>query len=55
MLLNHYGAELVICEPTPSSRTATCQQISQERDYLIIPPYDHRDVIAGKYISIQDY
>ena len=46
--IEHYGAELVLCEPTPSSRTSTCSQISQEREFLIIPPYDHRDVIAGK-------
>ena len=46
--IEHYGAELVICEPTPSSRTATCSQISEERGYLVISPYDHRDVIAGE-------
>ena len=46
--IEYYGAELVICEPTPASRVNTCLQISQERDYLIIPPFDHRDVIAGK-------
>jgi threonine dehydratase len=45
--IEHYGAELIVCEATPSSRTSTCEQISQQRDYLIIPPYDHRDVIAG--------
>jgi threonine dehydratase len=46
--IEHYGAELVVCEPIPASRTSTCGQISEERDFLIIPPYDHRDVIAGK-------
>jgi serine racemase len=46
--IEHYGAELVVCEPTPASRIAACSQISQERDYLIIPPFDHPDVIAGK-------
>ncbi|CAF0859912.1 unnamed protein product [Adineta ricciae] len=46
--IERYGAELVVCEPTPASRTATSLQISQERDYLMIPPFDHRDVIAGQ-------
>lgn len=46
--IEHYGAELVICEPTPTSRTETCLKISEERNFAIIPPYDHPDVIAGK-------
>ena len=46
--IEHYGAELVVCEATPASRTSTCLRISHERDYMIIPPYDHRDVIAGQ-------
>lgn len=49
--IEHYGAELVVCQATPASRTATCLQISQERGFLIIPPYDHPDVIAGKRIE----
>ena len=50
--IEYYGAELVVCEATPASRTSTCLQISQERDYMIIPPYDHRDVIAGQCGSL---
>jgi len=45
--IKHYGAEVVICEPTPTSRTSTSLQISQEREFLFIPPSDHRDIIAG--------
>ena len=48
--IEHYGAELVFCQATPASRTATCLQISQERDFLIIHPNDQPDVIAGKKI-----
>jgi len=48
--IEHYGAELVICQPTPASRTETCLEISQARDFLIISPYDDPDVIAGKRI-----
>jgi len=46
--IEHYGAELVVCDPTPTSRTETCLKISGERNFVIIPPYDHRDVIAGQ-------
>lgn len=50
--IEHYGAELVVCGSTPTSRVDTCLRISQERDYLIIPPYDSPDVIAGKKKSL---
>ncbi|CAF0969018.1 unnamed protein product [Rotaria sordida] len=46
--IENYGAEIVICEPIPASRTSVCLQISQERGFLIIPPFDHPDVIAGQ-------
>ncbi len=46
--IEHYGAELVVCDPTPTSRTETCLKISEERNFMIIPPFDHPDVIAGK-------
>ncbi|XP_048737963.2 serine racemase-like isoform X2 [Ostrea edulis] len=43
-----YGAELVFCEPTPADRQATCDRVSKERNFTIVPPYDHYDVIAGQ-------
>ena len=43
-----YGAKLVFCEPSPQARVSTCQKIADEEDYIIIPPYDHYDVIAGQ-------
>ncbi|XP_037045209.1 serine racemase-like [Bradysia coprophila] len=46
--IEHYGAELVVCDPTPTSRTETCLKISEERDFMIIPPFDHPYVIAGQ-------
>lgn len=45
--IEHYGAELVVCDPTPTSRTDTCKRISEERNFLIVPPYDHPYVVAG--------
>jgi len=46
--IEDYGATLVYCEPTPASRAATCQKISEAKNFEIIPPYDHYDVIAGQ-------
>lgn len=46
--IEHYGAELVVCDPTPTARTETCTKISEERNFMIIPPFDHTHVIAGQ-------
>ncbi|XP_060561650.1 probable serine racemase [Ruditapes philippinarum] len=43
-----YGADIVMCEPTPTARQETCDRVSQEKGYHFIPPYDHYDVIAGQ-------
>ncbi|XP_062621082.1 serine racemase-like [Saccostrea cucullata] len=43
-----YGAELVFCEPTPADRQSTCDRVSKENNFIIVPPYDHYDVIAGQ-------
>ncbi|XP_033747473.1 probable serine racemase isoform X2 [Pecten maximus] len=46
--ITNYGAELVLCEPTPQSRQETCDKIAKERGLEFIPPFDHHDVIAGQ-------
>ena len=43
-----YGAEVILCEPTPTDRQNTCDRVSSERGYHFVPPYDHHDVIAGQ-------
>ncbi|KAL4223179.1 hypothetical protein ACF0H5_016651 [Mactra antiquata] len=43
-----YGADVVLCEPTPTARQQTCDKVSKERGYYFVPPYDHYDVIAGQ-------
>lgn len=42
-----YGAELVLCENSPTSRMDTCQGIADDRKFKIIHPYDDYDVICG--------
>ena len=48
--IKQFGAELVTCQSTVSTRIETCEQISKERDYLIVSTSDHPDVIAGNKI-----
>jgi len=43
-----YGAKLVMCEPTPTSRKETADKISQETGGLLIHPYDNYNVMAGQ-------
>ncbi len=43
-----YGATIVECEPNLAARTSAVQQLVDEHGYTPIPPFDHRDVIAGQ-------
>jgi threonine dehydratase len=40
------GAEVVLVPP--AERLARAEQLAAERGLVLIPPYDHRDVIAGQ-------
>ncbi len=42
------GAELVRVEPTLDARLAASTDIADSRGYALIPPFDHRQVIAGQ-------
>jgi len=46
--IRSYGAELVFCESSPTSRKETCAKISEEKGFEIIHPYDNYDVIGGQ-------
>ncbi|KAL5016103.1 hypothetical protein ScPMuIL_005692 [Solemya velum] len=46
--IRSYGADLVQCEPTPTSRKSTCDRLAVERGLSFIPPYDDYTVIAGQ-------
>ena len=44
-----YGAKLVKCEVSPTSRKETCQRIADENPgFKIVHPYDDVNVIAGQ-------
>lgn len=43
-----YGAEVVLCEPSQKSRTETSEDIAERSGKILIPPYNHPDVMAGQ-------
>jgi threo-3-hydroxy-L-aspartate ammonia-lyase len=43
-----YGAEIVHYDRERDDREAIGRRLSQERCLALIPPYDHRDVVAGQ-------
>jgi threonine dehydratase len=43
-----HGARLVVCEPGLAARTAAVDELVARHGYTPIPPFDHRDVIAGQ-------
>jgi threonine dehydratase len=42
------GARIVTVEPTLAARIAGAQELIDRHGYTLIPPFDHRDVIAGQ-------
>jgi threonine dehydratase len=43
-----YGARITRCDPTLTAREATARELCLETGAILIPPYDHPDVIAGQ-------
>jgi len=43
-----YGAEVVLYDPRRASRDALAQALQAERGGVLVPPYDHPDIIAGQ-------
>jgi len=44
----YYGAELVTVAPTLAARVAAADELVARHGYVLIPPFDDRDVIAGQ-------
>ncbi len=47
-LIRHYGAELVMCEPTQEGREEALAGLVREQGRVPIHPYDHPAVMAGQ-------
>jgi threonine dehydratase len=43
-----YGAEVVLYDPRTAEREVLAKAIAAERGLVIVPPFDHPDVIAGQ-------
>ena len=43
-----YGARIVAYDPTREKREQVAERLRREGDPVLIPPYDHADVIAGQ-------
>lgn len=43
-----YGAEIVTYDRASESREEIAMRIAQERNAVMVPPFDHRDIIAGQ-------
>ena len=43
-----YGARIVAYDPVREKREDVAERLRRERDPVLIPPYDHADVIAGQ-------
>ena len=42
------GARIVVCEPSLTARAAAVSELVASNGYTPIPPFDHRDVVAGQ-------
>jgi threo-3-hydroxy-L-aspartate ammonia-lyase len=42
------GAEIVTVTPTLAARTAATEELIARHGYVLIPPFEHREVIAGQ-------
>lgn len=49
-----YGAEVITYDKHLTTREALAGRISAERGLIVIPPYDHHDVIAGQGTSAKE-
>jgi threonine dehydratase len=43
-----YGAAIVEYDRAETTREALAEEIGQERDLPVLPPYDHPDIVAGQ-------
>jgi threonine dehydratase len=43
-----YGANVILYDPAQTNREELTKQLAQAKNLLLIPPYDHPDIIAGQ-------
>jgi threonine dehydratase len=43
-----YGASIVEYNPQETTREKICEDLERKHGYILIPPYDHVDIVAGQ-------
>ena len=43
-----YGGKIYLCEPTLAARESMAAELAEQTGAVMIPPYDHPDIIAGQ-------
>ena len=43
-----YGAEIIRFDPEQITREVVAEKLRQQYGYVLIPPFDHKDIIAGQ-------
>ncbi len=43
-----YGAEIVLYDPEKATREEISARLAEEHGYVLIPPYDHLNIVAGQ-------
>ena len=46
--VEHYGGQVVFCEPTLEARETTLERVVAETGAFFVPPFDHPHIIAGQ-------
>ena len=46
--VKEYGGRIIECEPTLEARLAVSEEVQKNTGATMIPPFNHRDVIAGQ-------
>jgi len=49
-----YGGEIIFCEPTEQARVQTCNEVIARTKAIFIPPFEHRDIIAGQATAAKE-
>jgi threo-3-hydroxy-L-aspartate ammonia-lyase len=43
-----YGAEVILYDPAEASREELARRLAEERGRVLVPPFDHPDIVAGQ-------
>jgi threonine dehydratase len=49
-----YGAEVILYDRFTEDREAIAKRLAEQRGMTLIPPFDHRDVIAGQGTAVKE-